>query len=45
MVEFLEPMSPTLDQNTFMAQLEASVEARSNALMQEAGFDAGDRNT
>ncbi|MCF3593474.1 1-acyl-sn-glycerol-3-phosphate acyltransferase [Rhodobacteraceae bacterium LMO-12] len=43
-VEFLEPMSPTLDQNTFMAQLEASVEARSDALMQEAGFDAGDRN-
>lgn len=38
-VEFLDPIEPGLDRNEFMALLEERVEARSNALMCEAGFD------
>jgi len=37
-LEFLEPIPAGLDQKTFMTQLEARVEERSNALMQGAGF-------
>lgn len=44
-VEFLDPIAPgAMAQKEFMAALEASVEARSNALMKEAGFDAENRN-
>lgn len=38
-VEFLEPMEPGIARDTFMAQLEERVEARSDALMREVGFD------
>jgi 1-acyl-sn-glycerol-3-phosphate acyltransferase len=38
-VEFLDPMQPGIARDTFMAQLEERVEARSDALMREAGFD------
>lgn len=38
-VEFLEPIAPGEDRSAFMAQLEEAVEARSDALMEEAGFD------
>lgn len=38
-VEFLEPIEPGLDRATFMQVLESRVEAQSNALMREAGFD------
>jgi 1-acyl-sn-glycerol-3-phosphate acyltransferase len=38
-VEFLDPIPPGLPIPRFMAELEAVVEARSNALMREAGFD------
>ncbi|MBO9475610.1 1-acyl-sn-glycerol-3-phosphate acyltransferase [Shimia sp. R10_1] len=38
-VEFLAPIEPGLSQKEFMTQLEAVIEDRSNALMQEAGFD------
>lgn len=38
-VEFLDPIAPGLDRETFMHTLESRVEARSNALMREAGFD------
>lgn len=38
-VEFMDPIEPGLDRDTFMDELERRVEARSNALMQEAGFD------
>lgn len=38
-VEFLEPIEPGLERDQFMALLEERVEARSNALMREAGFD------
>ncbi len=38
-VEFLEPMPPGLEQAEFLAELETRVEARSNELMREAGFD------
>ena len=42
-VEFLDPILPGLDRETFMQTLEEAVETRSNALMREAGFDpAGD---
>jgi len=39
-VEFLEPMVAGLPREEFMGDLEARVEAKSNTLMQEAGFDA-----
>lgn len=38
-VEFLDPMAPGMDRDTFMRDLEDVVETRSNALMREAGFD------
>ncbi|MDA5558345.1 lysophospholipid acyltransferase family protein [Shimia sp. MMG029] len=38
-VEFLAPIEQGLSQKEFMTQLEAVIEDRSNALMQEAGFD------
>lgn len=38
-VEFLEPMEPGIARDTFMTQLEERVEARSDALMREVGFD------
>ena len=37
-VEFLPPIAPGLDTPAFMAELEARIEASSNALMAEAGF-------
>lgn len=37
-VEFLEPIPPGLPIPQFMAEVEAKVEARSDALMREAGF-------
>ncbi|MEM8577295.1 MAG: lysophospholipid acyltransferase family protein [Pseudomonadota bacterium] len=39
-VEFLEPMATGTSRDAFMAELEEVVEARSNTLMAEAGFDA-----
>ena len=38
-VEFLSTLPQGLDRDTFMATLEDTVEARSNALMREGGFD------
>jgi 1-acyl-sn-glycerol-3-phosphate acyltransferase len=38
-VEFMDPIAPGLRRDIFMAQLEHDVEARSDALMREAGFD------
>ncbi|WP_441351672.1 lysophospholipid acyltransferase family protein [Sulfitobacter sp. JL08] len=38
-VEFMEPIAPGLRRDVFMAKLEHDVEARSDALMREAGFD------
>jgi 1-acyl-sn-glycerol-3-phosphate acyltransferase len=38
-VEFLDPIPPGMEMGAFMAHLEATIEARSNALMREAGFD------
>lgn len=38
-VEFLDPIAPGLPRDEFMALLETRVEARSDELMQEAGFD------
>ena len=38
-VEFMEPNAPGMDRGAFMAVLEERVEARSDALMREAGFD------
>ncbi|MEM8653639.1 MAG: lysophospholipid acyltransferase family protein [Pseudomonadota bacterium] len=38
-VEFLPAMPDALDRDTFLAQLEETVEARSDALMREGGFD------
>jgi 1-acyl-sn-glycerol-3-phosphate acyltransferase len=38
-VEFLPAMEPGLSRHEFMARLEETVEARSDALMAEAGFD------
>ena len=37
-VEFLDPIPPGLPRDTFMAELEQKVEARSDALMAELGF-------
>jgi 1-acyl-sn-glycerol-3-phosphate acyltransferase len=39
-VEFMDPIRTGLDNNSFMARLEATIEERSTALMAEAGFDA-----
>ncbi|WP_171175787.1 1-acyl-sn-glycerol-3-phosphate acyltransferase [Ruegeria sp. HKCCD8929] len=38
-VEFLDPIEPGVERNTFMTRLEDMVETRSNALMREVGFD------
>lgn len=38
-VEFLDPIAPGMEAKAFMAELERVIEARSNELMQEAGFD------
>ncbi|KIC16425.1 lysophospholipid acyltransferase family protein [Leisingera sp. ANG-DT] len=38
-VEFLEVMQPGITREDFMTQLEERVEARSDALMRDAGFD------
>lgn len=38
-VEFLEPISPGLAQAEFMKTLETRIEARSDALLDEAGFE------
>lgn len=38
-VEFLDPIPAGLDRKEFMATLEGRVEAKSNELMREAGFD------
>jgi 1-acyl-sn-glycerol-3-phosphate acyltransferase len=38
-VEFLEPIEQGADQKEFMQRLEEVIETRSNALMEEAGFD------
>ncbi len=38
-VEFLDPIPPGLPVSEFMKEVESRVEARSNALMREAGFD------
>lgn len=38
-VEFLEPIPPGMGRVAFMKELERRVEARSNELMREAGFD------
>ena len=43
-VEFLEPMAPGLARSDFMAELERRVEDKSNALMQEAGFNVASGN-
>ncbi|WP_299921119.1 lysophospholipid acyltransferase family protein [uncultured Pelagimonas sp.] len=39
-VEFLDPIPPGVDKAAFMSQLETTVEAKSNELMKELGFDA-----
>lgn len=39
-VEFLDPIEPGLERKAFMEQLETRVEAASNKLMREVGFDA-----
>jgi 1-acyl-sn-glycerol-3-phosphate acyltransferase len=41
-VEFLEPIPPGFARDAFMTHLEQAVEARSNALMAEAGFVVAD---
>lgn len=38
-VEFLDPIEAGVERKAFMAQLEERVEAKSNDLMREAGFD------
>lgn len=38
-VEFLDPIQPGIERKAFLAQLETVIEARSDALMQEVGFD------
>jgi 1-acyl-sn-glycerol-3-phosphate acyltransferase len=43
-VEFLDPIAPGLEQRPFMTQLERDVEACSDALLAEGGFDAENRN-
>lgn len=40
-IEFLDPIAPGLDADTFMAQLEEVIETRSDALAREAGFHGG----
>ena len=40
-VEFLPAIAPGLSNTDFMAQLEAAIETRSNALMTEAGWRVG----
>lgn len=40
-VEFLPPVAPGMELRPFMAHLEDVIEARSDALMREAGFDPG----
>lgn len=40
-VEFLPEIPPGLERKAFMTQLEKNVEARSDALMREGGFDSG----
>lgn len=44
-VEFLDPIESGLDRVTFMTRLETVVEAKSNELMWEAGFDADTQDT
>lgn len=39
-VEFLDPIPPGLDRETFLAKLEAEIETASNKLNEEAGFHA-----
>ena len=39
-IEFLPPIEPGLTEEAFMERLETDIEARSNALMREAGFTA-----
>lgn len=41
-VEFLDPIPPGLDKDTFMSRLESDIETRSNALMREAGYEHKD---
>lgn len=41
-VEFLEPLAPGQDVTAFMSQLETVIEAHSNRLMKEAGYDGLD---
>lgn len=41
-VEFLDPIAPGAEVNTFMGQIETVIEDRSNGLMREAGFDGLD---
>jgi len=41
-VEFLDPIEVGVDRATFMARLEQAVEGRTDALLRESGFDAGD---
>lgn len=43
-VEFLPPMPDGMDRDAFLAALEDTVEARSNALMVEGGFDPDGRH-
>ena len=42
-VEFLPPIPPGLEIPVFMGRIEAEVEAASDRLMREAGFDPGPR--
>ena len=44
-VEFLPPIPPGLDVPLFMARIELEVEAASDRLMREAGFDPGARRS
>ena len=39
-LEYLDPIPAGMTQDVFMAELEAAVETRSDALMREAGFRA-----
>ena len=40
-VEFLDPIPPGRPRAEFLGEIETRIEARSNELMREAGFDAG----
>jgi 1-acyl-sn-glycerol-3-phosphate acyltransferase len=42
-VEFLDPIAPGLPVPEVMARLEREIEAASDRLMREAGFEAGAR--